>query len=49
MKKSTTNPHRSLELQFNSMINFARVPKDYNSGSNVRFTEVLVGGVMKAT
>ncbi len=49
MKNSTTNPHHSLELQFNSMINFARVPKDYNSGSNVIITEVLVGGVMKAT
>ncbi len=31
------------------MINFVRVPKDYNSGSNVTITEVLVGGVMKAT
>lgn len=48
MKNSTTNPHHSLELQFNSMINFVRVPKDYNSGSNVIITEVLVGGVMKS-
>lgn len=49
MKNSTTNPHHSLELQFTSMINFVRVPKDYNSGSKVIITEVLVGGVMKAT
>lgn len=49
MKNSTTNPHHSLELQLNSTINFARVPKDYNRGSNVIITEVLVGGVMKAT
>lgn len=49
MKNSTTNPHHSLELQFNSMINFVRVPKDYNSVSNVIIAEVLVRVVMKAT
>lgn len=49
MKNSITNPHHSLELQFSLMINFVRVPKDYNSVSNVIITEVLVGVVMKAT
>lgn len=31
------------------MINFVRVPKDYNSVSNVIIAEVLVRVVMKAT
>lgn len=49
MNSSTTNPDHSLELQFNSMINFVRVPKDYNSASNIIITSVLVGVVMEAT